>query len=252
MNFALRVLILLHFVIGIVLGLWTFRQVANQGQFIAAAYLYIGIVSGQAGLFGIWLALGSHPFWIRAITVIGATAYLIFNLKTCIQEPDSSIAILLILVVLLTAVSLYLLRFLGYKMSARIGAEESTFGFQFSIRHLMTATLVVGVALALARQLHVDWPPIAPLIILVVFAIPFAVASVVAVGALLAGERPWAGSVGITVIAIGTGGMAAQFNDRELKMWAGATFVAALVLIVSLAVVRRQGIRWVRMKTSES
>jgi hypothetical protein len=118
---------------------------------------------------------------------------------------------------------------------------------QFSIRHLMMLTLVVGCSLALGRWFVPLLRNSEPLWGLVLFSLCFAALGLAAAWAMLAGRYPPLRSIVVLLLAVFISWIPAYVIDRSPHwFWISMMVAEACFLLASLLVVRACGDRLVR------
>jgi hypothetical protein len=162
------------------------------------------------------------------------------------HSPEDELALMLNFAGLTVAGFLAITRFLGCRIHAISVDGSKKTAVQFSIRQLMLLTLVVACLIAVAKSVepHVDMR--SDLVMAFLVGVPFVILGLVAVWAILGTKRPRLGIVLVSLLAPALGvGSAAVFGESESEtgLWITATMTAALVLVVSLYVIRRCGFR---------
>jgi hypothetical protein len=139
---------------------------------------------------------------------------------------------------------------LGIRASS-VGPSKRTTA-QFSIRQLILLTLVVACLSAVAKSLgpHVDIDRY--FLYQLLIDVPFVILGLAGVWAILGTRHPELGIVGVLLLAPLLGfGMAAVYRPVVVGLLITATTTAALVLVVSLYVIRRSGFRVARQPKGE-
>ena len=210
------------------------------------------LVLAEAGLLGIWAALGTNqPAW-RLLVVLAATAYLCALISAALKVDNLDKLVSAFLVVELPTTAIFLV-LIGLQHRLRFGQLASASeGFQFSIRQLLVATGIAAGLLALGRglgHLPTNWH------ITVFFAtvVPYVVAVELATlwGALGVG-RPLPRLLVVLPMAFVVGTMPPFFLDNphpdrtDFIAWSSFMGLQATILAASLLVVRSCGWRLVR------
>ena len=224
------------------------------------------LVVSDAGLLGIWAALGySRRSW-RLVVVVASTAYLCTLISVAFKANDLDELIMVFLVVALPTAAIFLV-LTGFRFSRRrlqvgqlvLAAE----GFQFSIRQLLVATGIAAGLLALSRGLG-HLPTTGPAWkITIFFAIVgpyFMLVELATLWGALGIGRPLPRLLVVLPTAFVVGTMPPFFLNTPLKMYLDRTdFIAwssfmglqATILEVSLLVIRSCGWRLVRGTSGE-
>ncbi len=144
----------------------------NGGVGAALALAIVGCVLAQGCLLAAWLAWSDGPFLRRLAThwLIAAGLYLIWLVGLWLAAPDpaapqiaATVALGVPLVSIAAQFPLWLARqFMGWRLVREFSDETLPVEPKLAIRHLMLATVVVAVSLALARLAPADgkdvWP----------------------------------------------------------------------------------------------
>ena len=207
----------------------------------------------QANLLVIWAGLGMSPWRVKLIGVVAGVAY-IGNLvgisfrkltmasSLLVYIPDSSLTMLLLVTMLLLIVRLF--RF-------AIGSDHlpvtSADHVQFSIRHLMNLTFVIACLLTIGKAVQPYFPPGKWLIKPLLLAVTFGLVGVIPVWFVLATKRPVLLGVGLVAVGACAGFCLASIdNFRNVGLWMTAATVEAMVVVLSLLIVRFCGYRLLR------
>jgi hypothetical protein len=167
-------------------------------------------------------------------------------------EPFGVLGVLMVAFAGLTTGGLLTVcRCLGLRIASSGQDKPKWEASQFSIRQLMGLTLVVACCIALAKWLVPPFNIDLFLLRLLFVSIPFVVLGLVSAWAILGTKHPRLGILVVLLIApiLGFGSETMLSGGRgELANWTTATMTEALVLIVSLYVIRQFGfrIRWQR------
>jgi hypothetical protein len=118
---------------------------------------------------------------------------------------------------------------------------------QFTIRHLMILTFVIACLVSLAKlvQPHVSRGDL--FIRVLLLAVLFGIVGVLPVWFTLATKRPSLYGLGLVAVGAGAGYCYGWKVFGDEKIWATATAIEAMAVIVSLHVVRSWGYRLVRL-----
>lgn len=216
------------------------------------------ILFADAGLLGVWGALGETRLWWRLTLVLLATAWLI--MVTLAGGSNAQIVGLSLMIGLPTV--LLLLVLIGLRHSHRqlqvvhsLEASTASEGFQFTIRHLLLTTAIVAVVLAIGKNIpHLD----EIVVIVVVVLCPCLVLVELAVlWATLGFARP-AMRLSIVLPAAFVVGLVPPFYSGSLRQQGWTTFVAwscitglqAAIIAGTLLVVRSCGYRLASRKAN--
>jgi hypothetical protein len=150
-------LVAVHVVVGLLLGWGTWRETARTPVFSSspiAMFSLFALVLSEAGLIGIWGGLSSTRLLLRIPATCAATGYVGGIQVTAMRLAEKFTLFLIIALTSLTILVLLSgLRFSRRKLRLANLANEpiASEGFQFSSRHLLFATTVVAVVLAIGR-----------------------------------------------------------------------------------------------------
>ena len=178
---------------------------------------------------------------------IGST-YLAVELGWGIDEWDVEILVLAILPSVLVALTTLLVRlFRGTIRSVEADQSNVKEGLQFSIRHLMILTFVVACLTTVGKILAPTWDDIDILTTVVVICLCYVSVALSAIWAMLGTGRPFVRSMLVVIIAIFAGLFSGYAVDQsnDMGFWFFTTALQAVLLISSLAVIRRVGYRFV-------
>ncbi|MCO6456710.1 MAG: hypothetical protein J5I93_15535 [Pirellulaceae bacterium] len=208
--------------------------------------LFISLLFCQTSLLGFWSALGALPGWWRLLGLVLGMLYLITLLQVAIGGQES-LYVLVLLAVLCVAGPLLLVR--GWK-GRLLHVSETAAGnagdaLQFSIRHLLLATLAVAMLLAGGKYLV---PRLNNLFFICLAASAFAGVGLGGVWAML--SRGWRLPRACLVVLLG--GLAGTGVGRLIEggpgdltaFWAATMAMNAVWHLGSLAIVRLAGYRW--------
>jgi len=209
-------------------------------------FFVIGLVLSQASLLGLWAGLGAGAWLARLVVVLIGLVCL--GVLFCVggEELAPELVLMIVFAGLSVAGVLAVCRWFGLRIR-RVGVDTShKIPAQFSIRQLMLLTLVVACVMALAKWLtpHVDID--GRTLKLFVIPVPFVVLGVVAVWGILRTEYPRLGMVAVLLLAQLLGPSLKAVLGRgwmDAGYWVVATTTTALVLVISLYIIRRCGFR---------
>jgi hypothetical protein len=255
---AIAILVAVHVITGLILS-WLAGP--RPPSFLQA--LFIGVVFSQASLLGFWGGLGTNHWLVRFVGVVVGMAYLgpMFGIGIRELTPDT-LFIVFLSTPTVTVVLLVIRRLGAQLLRSNEAMSIHQQGLQFSIRHLMLLTFVVGCVLgvgrllspefpgvhALARLLTISfWSRIDALSVLAIFSLCFVSVGVTTVWAML-GSHFLLRSVGVLLVAVSSGGILSFGLVRsEHWFWFSVTLAEAAFLLTSLWIVRLCGYRLVRL-----
>jgi hypothetical protein len=247
-----------HIVVGLVgcAVSWHLSQESTENLLTDA---FVGLVFAQTSLLGIWGGLGPSAWLVRLTGVLIGLVYLGTLFSIGVDALELVVLFLLMTVFLGVAVTglLALCRCFGFRIRA-IGVDRPKKA-QFSIRQLLFLTLIVACLCAVADWLELpfftDWYASVirqNFVHLLLIDVPFVILGLISVWAILGTKRLRLGIVGVLLLAPLLGFvMPAVVGDSEAAVWITATMTAALVLVVSLYVIRRCGFRVTRQPKGE-
>jgi hypothetical protein len=245
-----------HVVVGPVVAVVTWLAGTDSTPWTAA---FSGIVFSQASLLGIWGSLGTGSWWRRVIAVVIGVGYLGLLLGASFAELDHITFSWVFAATTMSALPLLLARFFRVAIrldSTTVGSPERT---KFSIRHLLTLTLVVAVLIATRNCVEpyaievIETPDGAVLNYLdeavYDWLSPIVVAglSILPIWFVLATKQPMLPCVGLLAAAVSAGNWLARFYDDAVSLGVIFTISEAMVVAVSLFVIRSCGYRLVRL-----
>ena len=229
----------------ILIGL-TGASVANlSGGPTLRGAAFIGLVFSQTSLLGIWGSLGAGPWWRRMIGVVVGLGYLSLLLGFGTFESRLKMACVVVLATTLVAIPLLMVRFLRVAIHLDSLPVVSARRLQFSIRDLMILTFVVACLTTIGKWAEPHLPHGRILIEFLLFGVTFGVVGVLPVWFVLATKQPMLYSVGLIAVGACAGYCLARAN--HIGIWMTATATEALVVVVSLLVVRSCGYRLMRL-----
>ncbi len=114
--------------------------------------VFLALTLADAGLLGIWLALGGGRWWKRFGVILASTIYV--GWLGWLISGNVSLVIFFDLPITLVAIGLAVFRRKGLKIAvlSPLAAE----GLQFSISHLLGSTALVAVLLAVGREFRAN------------------------------------------------------------------------------------------------
>jgi len=229
-------LVIVHVLAGLLLGAITALTFSRHNPNLVF-FTFMGLVFSQTSLLGIWGGSGGNRWWIRLVGVLVGVGYLGSQLLVCFGEPGL-VPLVVVFDTLIVSAVLLLARCFGFRTRHTSDQVTPATEMQFSIRHLMILTLVVGCLLALAkwqqRYLDVDdWP------LLALIAAPFATVGLVSVWVILGARRPFVGIVVLFAVAVGAAyGIEKSLGSPPFFAALITTMTQAISLAVSLLLVR--------------
>lgn len=231
----------------VVVGLMGASSLAGRSPTLPVA-AFIGLVFSQTSLLGIWGSLGTGQWWRRMIGVVVGAAYLSLLLEFATFESILDMALIVVLTTTVVAIPLLIVRFFRVAVQLDSLPIVSARRLQFSIRDLMILTFVVAFVTAIGKwaEPHLSHGRI--LIDLLLFGVTFGVVGTLPVWFVLATKRSVLYSVGLIAVGACAGCYLARigFVGGE-GFWTTVTSTEALVVVVSLLVVRSCGYRLVRL-----
>ena len=213
------------------------------------AFAFLGIVFGQTSLLGIWGGLGANPWWSRMVGVIVGTGYLFLLLGLGIDELNQRTFIVVVMATMFVMLILLSVRCFGVRIVLDSLPVTSSVRIQFSIRHLFILTFLVACLFTIGKSVQ-------PYIFsgdlpfgLLLFITAAGIAGVLPVWFVLATRQPVPYSIGLVGVEAFAGYYAGRLdalNTESISMMI-LTSIEALVVVVSLLVVRFCGYRLVRL-----
>lgn len=221
-----------------------------------ATMLFLALVFADAGLLGLWAALGNAPrqtrlsatpaallfFWAAFVFVQEhVTAYDIVGFAFLISLPC-------LIIFLVLSVFRRGSRQLALRLASDVTAGE---GFQFSLSGLLAATALVAIALSVGRVTRVmgdggTWLRVWA--VLVIAAPSFVIVELATFWATLGLARPSLRLLVVIPLGFIVGfasafGFAPHVDWQSSLLWSGLTGMTAVVIAVSLLIVRSAGWR---------
>ena len=184
---------------------------------------------------------------------VGST-YLAVELGLGIDAMDVEFLVLAILPCVLVALVTWLVRlFRGTLQRVEVDQTNLKEGLQFSIRHLMLLTFVVACLTTVGKLLAPTWADIGLMTMVVVVGLCYASVALTSIWAILGTGRPFVRSMFVVVIAIVSGLIAEYVFDHgeEIPFWLSTTCLQAVLLVSSLAIIRRVGYRFVASRSPQ-
>ncbi len=242
---AIGLLIALHFVAG--LGIAPFADDTKSAP--PGIAFFLGLIVSQAGLTGILAGLGTPPLPGRAVL---AAVGLLFPcaLVWCVVERDSwEVCELLGFCALLVAAATGLARRRGIELHTFEAGTDTgpDVSLSFGIRHLLILIFVAAVMLKIGQSLDRGrW-----LAAFFALGLSSAAVGIASPWAALTARRSPVRGIAYVLGAALAGAAAAAYAERtpdtgSMVFWALATAFEALILLVSLGLLRRAGLRLVR------
>ncbi len=235
-------LLVVHVVAGVVSGF------LSEDEPAVSSAIFLGIISCQTCLLGMWTGLGRTHWVVRLSGLAVGSTYLAVELGLGVDALDVEFLVLAILPCVLVALVTWLVRlFRGTLQRVEVDQTNLKEGLQFSIRHLMLLTFVVACLTTVGKLLTPNWNDIGFMALVVVVALCYASVALTSIWAILGTGRPFVRSMFVVVIAIVSGLIAEYVFDHGEKMpfWLSTTCLQAVLLVSSLAVIRRVGYRFV-------
>jgi len=210
----------------------------------------IGVVFGQAGLLAIWCGFGLSPWWGRLLGAVAGAGYFGLLLTVCARGPRAGNFVIVFSVLVLEAAGFLALRGFRIRICRAPEQESPVRQMQFAIRDLMLLTFAVACFVTLAKWIApslTDFPPLFELSLLMLV---LAAIGLLSVWPVLGARQPLPASAISLVVSAGVGFCVVWFLLHDLEgaaLWAVITATEALLLAVSLFVVRSCGYRLVRL-----
>lgn len=212
-------------------------------------FAFLGIVFGQTSLLGIWGGLGATPWWSRMVGVIVGTGYLFLLLGLVIDELNQSTFFVVVMATIFVMLIFLSVRCLRVGICLDSLPVASSVRIQFSIRHLIILTFVVACLFTIGKsvQLYIFSGDL--LFELLLFITAASVVGVLPVWFVLATRQPVLYSIGLVGVGAFVGYCVGRLDALTAdSVWMMTlTAIEALVVVVSLLVVRSWGYRLVRL-----
>jgi len=242
------VLLFVHVVAGVVSA-----YLSADKEAVSSA-IFLGIIFCQTCLLGMWTGLGRSHWMIRLSGLAVGSTYLAVELGFGIDSMNIELLALAILPCVLVAVVTWLVRLFRGTLR-RVEADPTNLkeGLQFSIRHLMLLTFVVACLTTVGKLLTPNWNDIGLMALVVVVALCYASVALTSIWAILGTGRPFVRSMFVVVIAI-FAGLFVEYvfaQGNELPFWLSTICLQAVLLVSSLAVIRRVGYRFVASRSAQ-
>jgi hypothetical protein len=210
----------------------------------------IGVVFGQASLLAMWCGFGLSPWWSRLLGAAAGAGYFGLMLTMCVQGPRAGNFVIVFSVLVLEAVGFLALRCFRVRICRATEQESPVRRVQFAIRDLMLLTLAVACFVTLAKWIAPSLTGFPPLFELSLLVLVLAVVGLLSVWPVLGARQPLPASAILLVVSAGVGFCVVWSFSHDLEaaaLWAVLTATEALLLVVSLFVVRSCGFRLVRL-----
>ncbi len=245
-----------HVVLGVALG--AFVRLGGYHTIPAVPVrFFVGLVFAQTSLLGIWTGFGRSPWWLRLSGFAVGAGCLGVGGCIGINEPDWLSFCLFAGNGVIATVVLTIFRCARFRVTLPVVEYHTGGGRQIGIRHLLILTAVVAAILGVGRHLKFGGFDVYPLPALISVYLVLLVFSCVLVGTLSA----WAmlreralvlrGAI-LLVVAATAGWGVAQIVSGMLVFWLVVYLTQAIILIVSLLVVRSCGYRLMRLPRGAS
>ncbi len=241
-------LLFVHVVAGVVSGFLSADKEA------VSSAIFLGIIFCQTCLLGMWTGLGRTHWMVRLSGLAVGSTYLAVELGLGIDAMDVEFLVLAILPCVLVALVTWLVRlFRGTLQRVEVDQTNLKEGLQFSIRHLMLLTFVVACLTTVGKLLAPTWADIGMMTMVVVVGLCYASVALTSIWAILGTGRPFVRSMFVVVIAIVSGLIAEYVFDHgeEIPFWLSTTCLQAVLLVSSLAIIRRVGYRFVVSRSGQ-
>lgn len=211
----------------------------------------IGIVFSQASLLGIWIGLGSSPWWRRLLGVVFGIGYLRL-LLVCFSSVDSGVFFIVVVATMcMTTLLMLIVRLFHVAIYLDSLPVASMGRIQFSIRQLMILTFVVACLITIGKWVQPYSPHGEILFLLLLLAVTFGAVGILPVWFILATKQPVLYSVGLVAVGAAAGYSFARIGSAgHERFWLIATATEAMAVVVSLLVVRSGGYRLLRLQPS--
>jgi hypothetical protein len=243
-------LVVAHVVVGFVAALLKRSFGSDLGWAMVA---YGGINCGQICLLGIWSGLRTTGHWKRLAGAVLGVVVLYLSLGLANGELDIVPLVFLVVAVAFVATPFLIARYIGIVISADSSPTTKAIRIQFAIRHLLILTFVVACVFSFGRVAQ-SFPSPQRLAIYVVicYAVMFTVVGVVPAWFIFATKWPVPYGIALVAISACSGYCLGQIIDTPEDRFPVLAVVtaAALVVVVSLFVVRLCGYRLVRIPKS--
>ncbi|MAD81308.1 MAG: hypothetical protein QGF59_14925 [Pirellulaceae bacterium] len=241
---SLVILALAHVLCGLTTGFF-----AENGPPEILLAIYVGLFFSQTSLLGIWGGLATLGWPIRLVGVTIGLAYLGPQFCFSLGNWGSELLLLVFLSTVVVAGVMLVVRWFMARLERTAMATNSVSaeGLQFSIRHLMLLTFVIGCILGIGRWLQPYFQRADQLAFILTLSLCFVSVGVTSVWALLGRAHLILRSCVVLFIGLLTACIPTySLEEGELWFWITMMIVEATVLLASLFVVRLCGFRLVR------
>jgi len=212
-----------------------------------ASVALIGTVFGQVSLLGIWGGLGCGPWYLRLVGVACGVGFLALLTGIAFRDLTEWFIVVFLSCSLIAAMHL-VLRCFGFRFAFRSTTQAAR--LQYSIRDLLILTFVVALMLSVGRYL-LPTVPLKILSMLFLVGISVTVVGVASVWLVLGMKRRIVPSTFLVLVGAGVGTcleLHVTFMGSAL-LWPRVFAVDALMIAVSLNILRSWGYRLVRHRT---
>jgi hypothetical protein len=239
---AIICLVIAHLVAAVTLGACV--RLFGYDSDSAVGVLFVGLAFAQAGLVGLWCALGSASWRLRLGGLIVGTGYLVVGFSFAADDNDWQTYYIFAFTVTAVTAGLAVLRYFRFRLVMAPHERSPVQRLQFGIRHLLALTLLTAIVVALALHLEIGLSGFDMLLLVTLITLPFiAVALAVPWAALGQARLPIRGAVLLIVTAVAA--LGAFLLLREIAFtW--MLLAEAVVLIATLLTVRACGYRLVK------
>jgi hypothetical protein len=240
-------------VVAHVVGGWLLAALvawAGPTGFSLLEAVVIGVVFAQAGLLAIWCGFGLSPWWGRLLGAVAGAGYFGLLLTVCARGPRAGNFVIVFSVLVLEATGFLVLRCFRIRICRAPEQESPVRRVQFAIRDLMLLTLAVACFVTLAKWIAPSLTGLPPLFELSLLVLVLAVVGLLSVWPVLGARQPLPASAISLVVSAGVGFCVVWSFLHDLEgaaLWAVLTATEALLLAVSLFLVRSCGYRLVRL-----
>ncbi len=208
---------------------------------------FVGLVSAQTSLLGIWGALGACSWWKRLIGVTTGTVGLEIVLETGLRQAYFELLIIVVVATLCVLVPLLIVRCFRVVIHRDSSSAPAVVRIQFSIRHLLILTFVVACLVSLARLVQPIESRSDVFVGILQLAGLLGLVGVLAVWIMFVTKWPILHGLGLVAVAVGAGCWFGWRVLGDVEIMTTAVAVEAVTVIVSLLVVRACGYRLVRL-----
>ena len=207
--------------------------------------LFVGLAFAQAGLLGLWCALGSASWRLRLGGLIVGTGYLVVGFSFAADDNDWQTYYIFTFTTTVITAGLAVLRYFRFRLIVAPHERSPVQRLQFGIRHLLALTLLTAIVVALALHLEIGMSGFGVLLLATLITLPFIAIALVVPWAVLGQARlPIRGAVLLIVTAVAA--LGAFLLLREIAFtW--MLLAEAALLIATLLVVRVSGYRLVKL-----